>query len=103
MIGRVHGTNPPHWPSPALTSPKIMVILIPSEKSESFERINSISETNKSFNLCNSCKQLMSAVYTCYMSQNVSVTLRSKPSFLFAHVNRVSKWLAPTPADKATL
>ena len=46
-----------------------------SRKFESFERINSIRDTNGSFDSCNSCKWLGTAVYMSSMSQNFRLLL----------------------------
>ena len=66
-----------------------------AEKFESFERINSMRETNGNFYSCNSCKQLvLSRLHTLYKSKSSFVSrvefIRSKFSNFSAHVSGVA-------------
>ena len=68
-----------------------------AEKFESFERINSIRETNGNFDSCNSCKRLApSRLHELHESKFPFVSriefIRSKLSNFSAHVNVVSVW-----------
>ena len=65
-----------------------------TEKLESFERINSMRETNGNFDSCNSCKRLEPAVYMSCMSQNFRLFHVSNLSvrnfrFFSAHVSGI--------------
>ena len=80
--------HPPSWlPSP---TPYTW-----AEKSESFERINSIRETNGNFDSCNSCKRLVpSRLHELHESKFTFVSriefIRSKLSNFSAHVYGVT-------------
>ena len=95
------------WPSvrragPHVTCEAAVLILSPTvtpdtwaEKFESFERINSIRETNVNFDSCNSCKQLgTSRLHELHESKFPFVSriefIRSKLSNFSAHVYGVS-------------
>ena len=69
-----------------------------AEKFESFERINSIRETNGNFDSCNSCKRLVpSRLHELHDSKFPFVSriefIRSKLSNFSAHVYGVHVWL----------
>ena len=71
-----------------------------AEKFESFERINSIRETNGNFYSCNSCKRLVpSRLHELHESKFPFVSriefIRSKLSNFSAHVNVVSVRFRP--------
>ena len=71
-----------------------------AEKFESFERINSIRETNGNFNSCNSCKRLVSSrLHELHESKFPFVSriefIRSKLSDFSAHVSGVNERDAP--------
>ena len=61
-----------------------------SRKFESFERINSIRETNGNFDSCNSCKRLPSRLHELHEAKFPFVSriefIRSKLSNFSAHV-----------------
>ena len=68
-----------------------------AEKFESFERINSIRETNGNFDSCNSCKRLgTSRLHELHESKFPFVSriefIRSKLSNFSAHVYGVADW-----------
>ena len=78
------------------------------EKFESFERINSIRETNGNFDSCNSCKRLVpSRLHELHESKFPFVSriefIRSKLSNFSAHVSGVRVLNSHTPGRAATL
>ena len=77
-----------------------------AEKFESFERINSIRETNGNFDSCNSCKRLVpSRLHELHESKFPFVSriefIRSKLSNFSAHVYGVSDAVRPRPNHRA--
>ena len=74
-----------------------------AEKFESFERINSIRETNGNFDSCNSCKRLVpSRLHELHESEFPFVSriefIRSKVSNFSAHVYGITTGITPTSA-----
>ena len=85
----------PRYPSSPSVTPDTW-----AEKFESLERINSMRETNKSFDACNSCKWLVpSRLHELHESKLLFVSriefIRSKLSNFSAHVSGVGGASSP--------
>ena len=95
----------------AATDPARCSTLTPytwAEKFESFERINSIRETNGNFDSCNPCKRLVpSRLHELHESKFPFVSriefIRSKLSNFSAHVSGVTAAVFSAPASRANV